>query len=86
VTASYKLQIKRSAEKELRRLPRADLRRIIQRIERLATDPRPVGCEKLFGDEGYRVRQGDYRILYWVDEERRIVEVFKIGHRREVYR
>ena len=86
MTASYKLQIKRSAEKELRRLPRADLRRIIQRIERLATDPRPVGCEKLFGDEGYRVRQGDYRILYWVDEERRIVEVFKIGHRREVYR
>ena len=86
MTASYNLQIKRSAEKELRRLPKADLRRIIQRIERLATDPRPVGCEKLFGDEGYRVRQGDSRILYRVDEERRIVEVFKIGHRREVYR
>jgi mRNA interferase RelE/StbE len=86
VPASYNLQIKRSAEKELRRLPKADIRRIAQRIERLASDPHPAGCEKLFGDEGYRIRQGDYRILYRVEEERRIVEVYKIGHRREVYR
>ena len=84
--ASYNVQIKRSAERELRRLPRADLRRIIPRIERLALEPRPDGCEKLFGDQGYRVRQGDYRVLHSIDDEKRIVEIFKIGHRREVYR
>ncbi|HXU19291.1 MAG TPA: type II toxin-antitoxin system RelE/ParE family toxin [Verrucomicrobiae bacterium] len=84
--ASYSLRIKRSAEKELRRIPKADLRRIVQRMERLATDPRPPGCEKLFGDNVYRVRQGDYRILYAVDDGEGAIEVIKIGHGREVYR
>lgn len=84
--ASYSLRIKRSAEKELRRIPKADLRRIIERIEGLARAPRPPGCEKLFGDNVYRVRQGDYRILYSVDDGQGVIEVIKIGHRREVYR
>lgn len=84
--ASCSLRIKRSAEKELRRIPKADLRRIVERIERLATEPRPPGCEKLFDENVYRVRQGDYRILYSVDDSERVVEVLKIGHRREVYR
>lgn len=84
--ASYSLRIKRSAEKELRRLPKADLRRIVERVERLATEPRPPGCEKLFAENVYRVRQGDYRILNSIDDEEGAIEVIKIGHRREVYR
>ena len=83
---SYSLRIKRSAERELRNLPKTDLERVVRRIQRLAQEPRPARCEKLFGQNGYRVRQGDYRILYTVDDERRVVEILKIGHRREVYR
>jgi mRNA interferase RelE/StbE len=86
VPASYSLRIKRSAEKELRRIPKANLRRIVERMQRLAVEPRPPGCEKLFEENIYRVRQGDYRILYSVDDEKRVIEVIKIGHRREVYR
>ena len=80
------MRFKRSAENELRRLPKADLRRILKRIERLQAEPRPPGCEKLFGESIFRVRQGDYRILYLVDDGHRIIEIYKIGHRREVYR
>ena len=84
--ASYSLRIKRSAERELRNLPRKDLLRIIRRIQRLAAEPRPSGCEKLVGENGYRLRQGDYRILYLIDDDARVVEIYKIGHRRDVYR
>jgi mRNA interferase RelE/StbE len=86
VTASYSVAIKRSAERELRKTPRQDLRRVVTRIQGLAREPRPPGCEKMSGEERYRVRQGDYRIVYAVDDEARTVEVVKIGHRREVYR
>jgi mRNA interferase RelE/StbE len=86
VPAFYSLRIKRSAEKEMRRVPKADLRRIVERIESLATEPRPLGSEKLFGEDAYRIRQGDYRILYAVDDEQRTIEIIEIGHRREVYR
>jgi mRNA interferase RelE/StbE len=86
VRAFYSLRIKRSAEKELHRVPKTDLRRIVERMERLAAEPRPPGCEKLFAENVYRVRQGDYRILYSVDDGERVIEVIKIGHRREVYR
>ena len=86
MTASYSVLTKRSAERELRKIPKVDLRRITTRIQGLALQPRPPGCEKLSGEERYRIRQGDYRIVYAVDDESRIVEVVKIGHRREVYR
>jgi mRNA interferase RelE/StbE len=86
VTGSYSLVLKRSAERELRKVPKEDLRRVTERIRGLARNPRPFGNEKLSGQERYRVRQGDYRIVYAVDDEKRIVEVVKIGHRREVYR
>jgi len=56
------------------------------RIHRLAADPRPVGAEKLSALERYRIRQGDYRIVYSIDDRERTVTVFKVGHRREVYR
>lgn len=86
MTVSYDLRVKESAKRELRQIPRPDLRRIARRIEGLAVDPRRAGCEKLAGDLGYRVRQGDYRIIYTIDDENHIVEVLKVGHRREVYR
>jgi mRNA interferase RelE/StbE len=86
VTASYSVVLKRSAERELRKIPKQDLRRIVTRIQDLAQEPRPSGCEKLSGQERYRLRRGDYRIVYAVDDEARAVEVVKIGHRREVYR
>ena len=86
MTGSYSLRIKRSAERELRALPQPDLGRIVRRIQGLAQDPHPAGHEKLSGQDRYRVRQGDYRIVYAVDDEKRTVQVVKIGHRREVYR
>lgn len=84
--ASYSLRIKPSAAKELETVPRKDRRRIVQKIGGLASEPRPAGAEKLSGHDKYRLRQGDYRVLYSVDDQDRIVVVVKIGHRREVYR
>ena len=84
--ASYELLIKRPAAKELEALPLRDRRRIVNRIQALANDPRAPGAEKLSGDEKYRVRQGDYRVLYEIDDAARTVTVVRIGHRRDVYR
>lgn len=86
MTGSYNLVTKKSAERELRAIPKQDMRRVVTRIQGLAQQPRPAGCEKLSGQERYRVRQGDYRIIYAVDDESRTVEIVRIGHRREVYR
>ena len=86
MTGSYSVLVKRDAEKELRRLPRRDLRRLVDRIAALAVEPRPTGVEKLSTLERYRVRQGDYRVVYEIDDQARTVIVVKIGHRREVYR
>jgi len=84
--ANYKLLIKPSAVKEIEALPVKDRRRIVMRIRALATDPRPSGCEKLSGKELYRVRQGHFRILYSISDSDSTLIVFKVGHRREVYR
>ena len=86
--ASYSVCIKTSAAKELEAVePRAVRARIVSRIQSLNSAPRPPGSQKLAGsEERYRIRQGAYRIVYSVDDEARIVEVVKIGHRREVYR
>ncbi len=84
--ASYSLEIKRSAAKELAQLPSKDRGRVVARIQALAKDPRPVGAEKLSGQERYRVRQGDYRILYEIEDQILRIIVVKIGHRRDVYR
>lgn len=84
--ASYELVFKKSVAKDLRAFPSADVKRILQRIRALAQDPRPAGCEKLSGQERYRVRQGAYRIVYEIEDSRLVVLVVKIGHRREVYR
>lgn len=84
--ASYSVRINRSAAKELEDLPIRDRRRVVTRIGALATDPRPRGAQKLSGEEKYRIRQGDVRILYAIDDQEAVVTVVKIGHRRDVYR
>ena len=84
--ASYKILLKVSAAKELEALPKPDRLRIVERIKALAENPRPFDCEKLTGEEKYRVRQGVYRILYKIHDDIVTVVVVKIGHRREVYR
>lgn len=86
--AGYKLLIKPSAGKELEAVGgKGDRLRIVQRIHGLAEDPRPPGSEKLAGyDDRYRIRQGNYRVVYLIDDKQREVTVYRIGHRREVYR
>lgn len=84
--ASYRVLLKRSAAKDLEALPLQERRRVVRRIQGLASEPRPAGCEKLSGQEKFRLRQGDYRILYAVDDPEAEVTVVKIGHRRDVYR
>ncbi len=83
---SYKVFIKRSAAGELEALRRKDRLRVAARIGALAADPRPPGCEKLSGNDKFRIRQGDYRIVYAVEDDSRTVVVVRIGHRRDVYR
>jgi len=83
---NYKILIKKSAAEELSGgIPKKDVEKIVQRIFALNDEPRPSGCRKLSGAEGFRLRQGDYRIVYTVDDARRIVTIYKIGHRREIY-
>jgi mRNA interferase RelE/StbE len=86
--AAYRLLIKASAAKELEAVgTKADRQRIVERVQALAASPRPQGSEKLAGyADRYRVRQGSYRIIYLVDDERREVTIFKVGHRKDVYR
>ena len=85
--ASYRgFFIKPSAAKEIEALPNKDRRRVVNRIRRLGVEPRPPRTEKLSGAGKYRLRQGDYRILYLIDDADRAVIVVKVGHRREVYR
>ena len=83
---NYKVLIKNSAEKELRSLPGVDLKRVVKRLARLSINPRPVGSEKISGQNHYRIRQGNWRIIYLVNDRRKEVTIFRIGHRREVYR
>jgi mRNA interferase RelE/StbE len=83
--ASYKIQIKPAAAKELEAIPLKDRKRLIAKIRRLAREPRPAGCEKLSGAEKFRLRQGDYRLLYSVDDASSSIVVVKLGHRRDVY-
>ena len=84
--ASYSLLIKPSAAKELEGLPKKERSRLVGRIQGLAVEPRPAGCEKLSGDEKFRIRQGDYRVVYAIDDATHEVLVMKIGHRKDVYR
>lgn len=84
--AKYRLLIKPTAVKEIEAIPLIkDRQRIIERISSLAVNPRPVGCEKLSGQNKYRLRQGRYRILYSIADQDLVVQVVKVGHRKDVY-
>ncbi len=84
--ARFELRVRPSVARDLRGIPKADVKRILARIEALADDPRAPGCEKLGGAELYRARQGSYRIVYAIRDRVLVVEVIRVGHRREVYR
>jgi mRNA interferase RelE/StbE len=84
--SSYRVALTASTEKELHRLPAKVVARMMPRIEGLETVPRPAGCKKLKGgDKQWRIRVGDYRIVYEIDDGARPVDVTRIAHRREVY-
>lgn len=84
--ANYKIFIKPSAAKELKRLPKKELKRITSKIQSLSEEPRPHGCEKLSAQERYRLRQGNYRIAYSIEDDKLVVYVVKISHRKDVYK
>jgi mRNA interferase RelE/StbE len=84
--AQYRVIIRKSVSKDMRGIPKTDARRIVAAIESLADAPRPQGAKKLSGQERYRLRQGNYRILYEIEDDRLIVCVVRVGDRRDVYR
>ena len=83
---SYSANLKRSAEKELRDLAKTERERVVAAILGLRENPFPSGIKKLKNIDGYRLRVGDYRVLYTVNEKERILEVYAIGHRKDIYR
>ncbi len=84
--ASYKILVKKSVAKDLKNIPQKDVERIISAIQKLADDPRPPQSKKLSGQERFRIRQGNYCILYTIEDNRLVVCVVKVGNRRDVYR
>ena len=83
--AGYEIFFKESVWKDLKGIPKKDLKRPLARIEALGDDSRPIGGEKLTGHELYRVRQGNYRILYSIQDNELTIWIIKVGHRKEVY-
>jgi len=84
--AKYNIEIKKSAVKEINQLPAADLKRVLAAIDALSNDPRPHNSIKLSADERYRMRVGNYRILYMIEDDVLIVFVVKVGHRKDAYK
>lgn len=83
---SYEIQFKKSVAKDLRSIPTSDVKKILQRVDALALDPRGDGCVKLSGQERYRVRQGFYRIIYEIKDAEIVVVVVKVAHRSQAYK
>ncbi len=84
--AEYKLYFRASVEKDFRAIPKKELRTILHRVELLSKEPRPIGCEKLTGQERYRLRQGKYRIVYSIQDKELTIWIVKVGHRKDIYR
>ena len=84
--AGYEIFFRESVWKELKKVPKSDLKKILSRIEQLGNDPRPMGCEKITGHELYRLRPGNYRIIYSIQDSELTVWVIKVGHRKDVNR
>lgn len=82
----YNIDFKKSAVKELEKVHKHDLQRIVKEISHLSKNPRPHGSQKLSVQKLYRIRQGDYRIIYSIDDETKKIQIIKIGHRKEIYR
>ena len=83
----YEVYLERSVENDLKRLPASIFHRIIPQIKALAENPRPSGCRKIAGSKNdWRIRIGDHRIIYEIDEKAKAVRVMRVRHRREVYR
>jgi len=84
--AVYKIFFKKSVRKDLSTIPKNILKKILSRINSLGEEPRPEGCEKLTGQERYRLRQGKYRILYSIQDDELTIWIVKVGHRKDVCR
>jgi mRNA interferase RelE/StbE len=83
---AYRIYFRKSVQKDFSAIPKKDLKRIINRIGGLGENPRPVGCEKLTGQERYRLRQGRYRIAYSIQDDELTAWIVKAGHRKDIYR
>jgi len=84
---SYRIKIVRSAQKDIRKLPNVARAKIVKKIKSLAQNPRPSGCEKLKGSKyNYRIRIGEYRVVYKISEGLLLIEILRAGHRRKIYR
>jgi len=82
----YRIEIKKSAAREIEHIARKDIKPVLEKISSLAENPRPHNCKKLSGQEKYSIRCGDYRILYSIEDAILIILVVKVGHRKDVYR
>lgn len=83
---TYKVTIRKNVAKAIKKLPKATIKAVLSKIKALYTDPRPEGCKKLIGTENlWRIRSGDYRIVYSIEDEQLMVEVVRVRHRKEVY-
>ena len=81
----YTLLMLRRAQKGLAELPKSDYERMRDALEYLAEEPRPTGCKKLTGRSGWRIRSGDYRAIYDIDDERKTITILDVSHRRNIY-
>ena len=84
--AKYKITFKKSVAKDLRNIPKRDVKRILKRIDALAEDPRSSGCIKLSGLDRYRIRLGLYRVIYEIDDSIILVLILKVGNRKDIYK
>ena len=82
----YKIQILKSADKTLKNVAQKDRVKIVEHISQLADNPRPLGCKKLKGTEFYRIRIGDYRVIYKIEDDILLILVIRIGHRKDIYK
>jgi len=82
----YKIELRRQAQRALDKLPKSDFQAVIDSVKGLAETPRPRGIEKVKSTGLWRIRQGDYRIIYAIDDKKSLVTIVRIGHRREIYR
>ena len=84
--AEYEIFFRESVYKDFQKIPKKDLKKILSKIHNLSSNPRPPGSEKLTGQETFRIRQGNYRILYSIQDNQLTIWVVKVGHRKDIYR